>query len=139
MLYILSRPGHPRTPEARWPSLSLVLAKKMGENPTMPYPQCARSINTDARGNNDAPSISQYGSLVRPHAQIVTPHAHCNQCAPLKLVLGICKCLERGDLFREELGSMLRKKIASTKMADVLGVTCSLENPENKSRPSMAV
>ena len=28
-------------------------------------------VKTYARGNNDAPSISKFGSLVRPHAQIV--------------------------------------------------------------------
>ena len=29
-----------------------------------------------------APSISKYGSLVRPDAQIVALHAHCAKCAP---------------------------------------------------------
>ena len=50
---------------------------KLGENPKMPYPQCGRSIKTYARGNHDAPSISKYGSLVRPDAQIVALCAHC--------------------------------------------------------------
>ena len=44
---------------------------KVGENTKMPYPQCGRSIKTYARGNNDAPSITKYGSLVRLDAQIV--------------------------------------------------------------------
>ena len=44
---------------------------KVGENPKMPYPPCGRSIKTYARGNNDAPSITKYGSLVRLDAQIV--------------------------------------------------------------------
>ena len=38
---------------------------KVGENPKMPYPQCGRSIKTYARGNNDAPSITKYGSPLR--------------------------------------------------------------------------
>ena len=32
--------------------------------------------------NNDAPSITKHGSLVRPHAQIVALRAHCAKCAP---------------------------------------------------------
>ena len=44
---------------------------KVGEYPKMPYPQCGRSIKTYARGNNDAPSITKYGSLVRLDTQIV--------------------------------------------------------------------
>ena len=49
----------------------------MGENPKMPYPPCGRSIKTYARGNNDAPSIAKYGSLVRLDAQIVALRLHC--------------------------------------------------------------
>ena len=50
---------------------------KMGENPKMPYPQCGRSIKTYARGNNDAPSITKYGSPVRLDAPIVALRAQC--------------------------------------------------------------
>ena len=35
------------------------------------HPQCGRRIKTYARRNNDAPSISNYGSLVQPNTQIV--------------------------------------------------------------------
>ena len=49
---------------------------KLGKNPKkIPYPQCGRSIKTYARGNNDAPSISNYGSLVGLDAQIVAVRA----------------------------------------------------------------
>ena len=53
---------------------------KVGENPKMPYPQCGRSIKTYTRGNNDAPSITMYGSPVRLDAQILAlrPHCMCN-------------------------------------------------------------
>ena len=44
---------------------------KMGENPKMPYPPCGTSIKTYARGNNDAPSTTKYGSPVQLDAQIV--------------------------------------------------------------------
>ena len=44
---------------------------RMGENPKIPYPPCGRSMKTYARGNNDAPSITKYGSPVRIDAQIV--------------------------------------------------------------------
>ena len=44
---------------------------KVGENPKMPCPQCGTIIKTYARGNNDAPSITKYGSLVWLDAQIV--------------------------------------------------------------------
>ena len=54
---------------------------EMGENPKMPYPQCGRSIKNYARGNNDAPSISKHGSLVRPDAQIVALRTHYAECA----------------------------------------------------------
>ena len=50
---------------------------KLGENPKMPYPQCGKTYTS---GNNDAPSISKQGSLVRPNTQIV--RAHCAECAP---------------------------------------------------------
>ena len=40
-------------------------------------------VKTYARGNNDAPSVSKYGSLVRPNAQIVALCAHCAKCGPL--------------------------------------------------------
>ena len=42
----------------------------------MPYPQCGRSIKTYAKGNNDAPRITKYGSPVRLDGQIVAlcPH-----------------------------------------------------------------
>ena len=56
----------------------------------MPYPQCGRSIKAYARGNNDAPSITKYGSLVQSDAQIVALRAHCAQCArhkPSRLTL----------------------------------------------------
>ena len=49
---------------------------KVGENPKMPYPPCGRRIKTYARGNNDAPSITKYGSPVQLDTQIVAlcPH-----------------------------------------------------------------
>ena len=34
--------------------------------------------------NNDAPSITKYGSLVRPNAQIVALSAHCAKCTAKK-------------------------------------------------------
>ena len=55
---------------------------KVGENPKMPYPPCGRRIKTYARGNNDAPSITKYGSPVRLDAQIVALHPHCAKGAP---------------------------------------------------------
>ena len=59
---------------------------KLGENPKMPCPQCGRSIKTYARGNNDAPSITKYGSLVRLDAQIVALRLHCAKGAPLRRI-----------------------------------------------------
>ena len=50
----------------------------MGESPP-----CGRSIKTYARGNNDAPSITKYGSPVWLDAQIVALRAHCTQGAPI--------------------------------------------------------
>ena len=55
---------------------------KMGENPKTPHPQCGRSMKTYARGNNDAPSITKYGSPVQLDAQIVALRAHCTKGAP---------------------------------------------------------
>ena len=55
---------------------------KVGENLNMPYPPCRRSIKTYARGNNDAPSITKYGSPVWLDAQIVALRAHCAKGAP---------------------------------------------------------
>ena len=55
---------------------------KVGENPKMPYPPCGRSIKAYARGNNDAPSITQYGTPVRLDAQIVALCPHCAKGAP---------------------------------------------------------
>ena len=55
---------------------------KLGENPKMPYPRCGRSIKTYARGNNDAPNITKYRSLVRLDAQIIALRAHCAKCIP---------------------------------------------------------
>ena len=54
---------------------------KVGENPKMPYPPCRRSIKTYARGNNDAPSITTYGSPIRLDAQIVALCPHCAHIA----------------------------------------------------------
>ena len=56
---------------------------KVGENPKMPYPPCGRSIKTYARGNNDAPSVAKYGSLVRLDAQIVALRPQCT-CTALR-------------------------------------------------------
>ena len=56
---------------------------KVGENPKMPYPPCGRSIKTYARGNNDAPSITKYGSPIRLDTQIVALRPHCAKGAPL--------------------------------------------------------
>ena len=55
---------------------------KVGENPKMPYPPCGRSIKTYARGNNDAPSVTKYGSPVRLDTQIVALRPHCAKGAP---------------------------------------------------------
>ena len=59
---------------------------KVGDNPKMPYPPCGRSIKTYARGSNDAPSITKYGSPVgldarnapalRPHCAKGAPYAN---------------------------------------------------------------
>ena len=49
---------------------------KVGENLKMPHPQHGRSIKTYTRGNNDAPSITKYGSPVRLDAQIVALRLH---------------------------------------------------------------
>ena len=54
---------------------------KVGENPKMPYPPCGRSIKTYARGSNDAPSITKYGSPVWLDAQIVALRLHCVRTA----------------------------------------------------------
>ena len=54
---------------------------KVDENPKMPYPPCGRSIKTSARGNNEAPSITKYGSPVRLDAQIVALRPHCTRTA----------------------------------------------------------
>ena len=54
---------------------------KVGENPKMPYPQCGRSIQTYARGKNDAPSITKYGSPARLDTQIVALRPHCVRTA----------------------------------------------------------
>ena len=50
---------------------------KVGENHKMPHPPCGRSIKTYATGNNDAPSITKYGSPVRLDAQIVALRPPC--------------------------------------------------------------
>ena len=39
-------------------------------------------VKTYTEGNNDAPGISNYGSLVQPDAEIVALCAHCTTCAP---------------------------------------------------------
>ena len=69
---------------------------KVGENPKMPYPPSGRSIKTYARGNNDAPSITKYGSLVRLDAQIVALHPHCAKGAPLESTLRDWHLLGKG-------------------------------------------
>ena len=56
---------------------------KVGEDRKMPYPQCGRSIKTYTRGNNDAPSITKYGSPVRLDAQMVALCPHCTKGAPV--------------------------------------------------------
>ena len=55
---------------------------KLCENPKIPYPQCGTSIKAYSSSNNDAPSITKYGSLVWPDAQIVALRVHCAKCAP---------------------------------------------------------
>ena len=50
---------------------------KVGENLKIPYPQSGRSIKTYARGNNDAPSITKYGSPVQLDTQIAALRPHC--------------------------------------------------------------
>ena len=45
-------------------------------------PGGGRSMKTNAKGNNDAPSITKYGSLVRLDAQIVALRLHCAKGAP---------------------------------------------------------
>ena len=54
---------------------------KVGENTKMLYPPCGRSIKTYARGNNDAPSITKYGSPLRLDTQIVALRPHCTRTA----------------------------------------------------------
>ena len=46
-------------------------------------------VKTYTTGNNNALSVSKYGSLVRPNAQIVTLRAHCAKCAPFVGGLGV--------------------------------------------------
>ena len=53
----------------------------VGENPKMPYPQCGRSIKTYTRTNNDAPSITKYGSPMQLDAQVVAVRAPCARTA----------------------------------------------------------
>ena len=51
-----------------------------------PTPKCGspwRSIKTYGRGNNNAPSITKYGSPVQLDAQIVALRAHCAKGPPL--------------------------------------------------------
>ena len=55
---------------------------KLGENPKMPYPQCGRSIKTYPQTTMMPPSTTKYGSLVRPHAQIVALRVHSTKCTP---------------------------------------------------------
>ena len=47
---------------------------KMGKHPKTPYPQCGRSSKTYAKSNNDAPSITKYGSPIWLDAQIFALH-----------------------------------------------------------------
>ena len=58
--------------------------KWVKNNPKMLYPQCGRSTKANARGSNDAPSITKYRSLVRPDTQIAALRAHCAKCTPSK-------------------------------------------------------
>ena len=76
---------------------------KVGENPKMPCPQCGRSIKTYTRGNNDAPSITKYGSQVRLDAQIVTLRAHCAEGGPFMLSLS-------GHVDHQDVQSAARQK-----------------------------
>ena len=63
---------------------------KVGENRRMPKRQCERSIKTYARGNNDTPSITKYGSPLRLDAQIVAMRTHC-ACTTRTLAKGAPK------------------------------------------------
>ena len=47
-----------------------------------PNKETQSEVKMYTEGNNDAPSISNYGSLVRPDAQTVALCAHCAKCAP---------------------------------------------------------
>ena len=47
----------------------------------MAHLQCGRSMKIYARGNNDAPSITEYGSPVWLDAQIVALRLHCSRTA----------------------------------------------------------
>ena len=77
---------------------------KVGENPKMPYPPCGRSIKTYGRGNNDAPSVTKYGSPVRLDAQIVALRPHCARTAlrvPPKTKTPCCCCTEVKVLYTQ--------------------------------------
>ena len=58
----------------------------------MPNPPCGRSIKTYARGNNDAPSITKYGSPVRLDAQIVALRLQCARTALRAPPMTVCLC-----------------------------------------------
>ena len=94
-IVVRQNPGSP-SPQLKGPHQSVGVhggdeqekSVKGGENQKMPYPQCGRSVETYARGNNDAPSITKYGSPVRLDAQIVglllrRPHTLSPTLSPL--------------------------------------------------------
>ena len=56
---------------------------KVGEIQKCHMPHVEEASKTYARGNNDAPSITKYGSPVRLYAQIVALRPHCAKGAPI--------------------------------------------------------
>ena len=85
---------------------------KVGENPKVPYSPCGRSIKTYARGNNDAPSVTKYGSPVWVDAQIGALHRlHCARTAlrapPLKAHTGTLQSTAQTNQWSPSQSSLL--------------------------------
>ena len=56
---------------------------RLGENPKNAISSMWKKHQNLLSNNNDAPGITKYGSLVRPHTQIVALRLHCAKCAAL--------------------------------------------------------
>ena len=65
---------------------------QMGENAISPMWKKHQNLLSN---NNDAPSITKCGFLVRPDAQIVAPRTHCVEGPPL-VVAWPCPVCSRG-------------------------------------------